>query len=136
VVPRESRAGRRRRAHDPLHDRIRDEAENEDAIALASALRRHDDLPSALTAYETTRRAALRLPPREAANSARWFEQIDRFATTDPRLFAFLLHRRRSKLLARLPAPAYSLARAVDEVPPLRLLSNRASPWRNRRHVR
>jgi 2-polyprenyl-6-methoxyphenol hydroxylase-like FAD-dependent oxidoreductase len=109
----------------------------QDAIALASVLRRHDDLPSALKTYDATRRAALLLPQRDAANSARWFEQVDRLATTtDPALFSFLLHRRRSELLAHLPAPAYRLAHASAEVPQLRMLANRVNSWRNRRYVR
>jgi anthraniloyl-CoA monooxygenase len=102
----------------------------EDAIALASALRNHNDLASALKTYDATRRAALLLPQRDAANSARWFEQVDRIATTtDPALFSFLLHRRRSELLAHLPAPAYRFVRASAEVPVLRTVWNRVRLW-------
>jgi hypothetical protein len=108
----------------------------EDATALASALRRHDDLRSPLEDYDASRRAALLLPQREAANSARWFEQINRLVTSDPNLFAFLMHRRRSNLLARLPTPALHLARVVNEVPVLRLPLQRGSSWLRRRYVR
>jgi anthraniloyl-CoA monooxygenase len=112
----------------------------EDATVLASALYRHDDLPSALEDYEATRRAALLLPQREAANSARWLEQIDRFVTTDPRLFAFLLHQRRSNLVTRIPTPAFRLARVVYTVPLLRpllrLLWERGGSWLQRRYIR
>jgi anthraniloyl-CoA monooxygenase len=108
----------------------------EDAIALASALRRRRDVPAALEAYGATRRNALLLPQREAANSARWFEQIDRFATTDPSLFAFLLHRRSSSFLATLPTPAYRLARVAHEVPVLRELWARVGSRQKQRYVR
>jgi hypothetical protein len=107
----------------------------EDAIALASALRRHDDLPSALTAYETpggplccsprARRPTAPVGSSRSIASPPPTRGSSRSCCTDG---------------ARSCSPAsprpHTAWRAVDEVPPLRLLSNRASTWRNRRHVR
>jgi 2-polyprenyl-6-methoxyphenol hydroxylase-like FAD-dependent oxidoreductase len=75
----------------------------EDAIALASSLRQHDELGRALAAYQRQRQAALRQRQRDARFSARWFENVPRYIGLPPHQFARLLHARRSPLVAWLP---------------------------------
>jgi 2-polyprenyl-6-methoxyphenol hydroxylase-like FAD-dependent oxidoreductase len=79
----------------------------EDAISLASHLRASADLQRALIAYEQERQSALVQIQSEARFSARWFEQIERYAgLPDAQLFA-VLRERRSPLLARIPPRLY-----------------------------
>jgi anthraniloyl-CoA monooxygenase len=79
----------------------------QDAIGLAASLHEHDDLGSALEAYEHRRKAALVLAQRQARNSARWFENIPRYIGRGSPQFTTLLGQRRSRLLAHLPPGAY-----------------------------
>jgi anthraniloyl-CoA monooxygenase len=69
-----------------------------DAIALAKELAAHNDLTSALHAYQEYRRSALLTTQQDALNSARWFEDVPRYidqqATTQ---FAYSLWKRRGK---------------------------------------
>jgi anthraniloyl-CoA monooxygenase len=69
-----------------------------DAIALANELAAHNDLTSALHAYQEYRRSALLTTQQDALNSARWFEDVPRYidqqATTQ---FAYSLWKRRGK---------------------------------------
>jgi 2-polyprenyl-6-methoxyphenol hydroxylase-like FAD-dependent oxidoreductase len=69
-----------------------------DAIALAKELDAHNDLPSALHAYQEYRRSALHTTQQDALNSAKWFEDVPRYidqqATTQ---FAYSLWKRRGK---------------------------------------
>ena len=78
----------------------------EDAIALADQLDRHGSLGSALDAYGTARRGAMREPRRRARRSARWFESIHRYVELEAPQFATMLARRDrfSRLLAKMPA--------------------------------
>lgn len=63
----------------------------EDAIALCDALAKAPDLADALASYESERRGeALRLQ-HAADNSARWFENVARYAALPPEQFAYSL---------------------------------------------
>src|SRR3989442_9405818 len=63
----------------------------EDAIALAVALRRQRDVPSALAAYEAERRPAVESLQRAAQVSLQWFEDTERYMDLEPIQFAFNL---------------------------------------------
>lgn len=67
----------------------------EDAIGLAHALGGHDDLPTALAAYEQARRPAVLERQRIAANSERWFENAPDHVHLKPLDFGYSLLRRR-----------------------------------------
>jgi 2-polyprenyl-6-methoxyphenol hydroxylase-like FAD-dependent oxidoreductase len=89
----------------------------EDAIALAERLDGYADLPTALEAYGTQRRADLALPKRDAAHSAQWFEHVPRYVGLPAPQFATLLRQRRSRLLPHLPPPLYyRLYRATGQI--------------------
>jgi 2-polyprenyl-6-methoxyphenol hydroxylase-like FAD-dependent oxidoreductase len=80
----------------------------EDAIALAGSLQQyHGEQELALQSYERQRKAALLLPQSDARFSARWFENISRYADLRPHEFSALLDGRRSPLLAHLPRHLY-----------------------------
>lgn len=101
----------------------------EDAIALADQLERHDQVETALRAYESERQAAI-LPAQLGARlSAQWFEHVPRYAGLGPRPFATLLRRRRSPLLPHIPpALAYWLYPTSRELPAVRRLRRWAGP--------
>ncbi|MGE7385633.1 bifunctional salicylyl-CoA 5-hydroxylase/oxidoreductase [Streptomyces sp. NPDC004126] len=63
----------------------------EDALALAEALDRLPDVPSALAAYEEERRPAVASTQRAAAASMRWFEDLAGYVDQPARQFAFNL---------------------------------------------
>src|SRR2546429_5453588 len=63
----------------------------EDAIALAVALRRQRDVPSALAAYEAERRPAVESLQRAAQVSLQWFEDTERYMDLEPLQIAFNL---------------------------------------------
>ncbi|MEJ2862368.1 FAD-dependent monooxygenase [Actinomycetospora flava] len=86
-----------------------------DAIALGRALDGAADVPAALERYQADRQAALVPSQRDARNSARWLEDLERYIGTDVDSFATLLHRRCSSLLAHLPPTVYVKAREVAE---------------------
>jgi 2-polyprenyl-6-methoxyphenol hydroxylase-like FAD-dependent oxidoreductase len=102
----------------------------EDAIALADNVQQqHGDLNLALASYERQRKAALLLAQGDARFSARWFEDISRYAGLGPREFSALLHARRSPLLPHLPPHLYyRLYRAAEEVAVLGELRRRLGP--------
>jgi 2-polyprenyl-6-methoxyphenol hydroxylase-like FAD-dependent oxidoreductase len=79
----------------------------EDAMVLSATLAEHEDVPTALAAYERERRAALARMQRDARNSARWFENVPRYIDQNSERFAMLLRKRRSTLLAHLPPAGY-----------------------------
>jgi 2-polyprenyl-6-methoxyphenol hydroxylase-like FAD-dependent oxidoreductase len=79
----------------------------EDAIALAENLHRNDDLETGLTAYERQRRAKVRRSQDRARLSAKFFADIGRYVSLEPRKFAVLLHARRSPLVPLLPPRFY-----------------------------
>jgi len=64
----------------------------EDSIALAEALARHRDVPSALAAYDEERRLAVESTQRAAQVSLEWFEDTERyFGRLEPWQFGFSL---------------------------------------------
>jgi 2-polyprenyl-6-methoxyphenol hydroxylase-like FAD-dependent oxidoreductase len=115
----------------------------EDAIALAGSLRQHGgERELALGSYERQRKAALLRAQSDARFSARWFEDISRYADLGAREFAALLHGRRSPLLPYLPPRLYyRLHQATEDVTVLGELRRRAGPrvkaiYSQRRRVR
>jgi 2-polyprenyl-6-methoxyphenol hydroxylase-like FAD-dependent oxidoreductase len=101
-----------------------------DAIALAGNLQRHHgDLTLALDSYEQQRKAAITLAQSDAWFSARWFEDLPRYAGLRPREFSALLHARRSPLLPHLrPAAYYRVFQVADRAAMLGGLRGRVSP--------
>src|SRR5215204_7014896 len=101
----------------------------EDAIALAAELENGKALEPVLETYERGRKAAVRPRQTDAHFSARWFEDVARYAELDPvRMFA-LMHERRSPLLPRIPpALYYRLHQATHNVRTLRRLRRFAAP--------
>lgn len=65
-----------------------------DAIALAAALPAHDDLPTALRAYEQQRRAVVAATQYQARNSMRWLENVADHIDQDNVRFAHALSKR------------------------------------------
>jgi anthraniloyl-CoA monooxygenase len=109
----------------------------EDAIGLAGALATHDDLGTALAAYERERKGSLLLLQREARNSARWFESLPRYIDLGSEQFTTLLHQRRSRLLTRMPPSGYyRLRRTSEEFALIDRLWHWASARRRQREVR
>ncbi|WP_232664577.1 FAD-dependent monooxygenase [Pseudonocardia sp. TRM90224] len=76
----------------------------QDAMALAAELGTHRAAAPALAAYEHRRTAELAPVAAEAAASALWFEDINRYINREPRAFAQLLINRRRLLARRAPA--------------------------------
>jgi anthraniloyl-CoA monooxygenase len=70
----------------------------EDAIALADALGNHDDVPTALAAYESARRPATEGIQRAAAESLDWFARYRRYWGFEPPQFAYSLLTRSSRV--------------------------------------
>ncbi len=66
-----------------------------DAIALAERLDAHDDLASALHAYQEDRRFALLTVQGKAVNSTTWFENVPRYIDQPATRFAYSLLKRR-----------------------------------------
>jgi 2-polyprenyl-6-methoxyphenol hydroxylase-like FAD-dependent oxidoreductase len=100
----------------------------EDAITLANVL---DGRPlrSALEAYQEERKAALRPWQTDARFSARWFEDVARYAELDQVRFFALMHERRSPLLPLCrPRLYYRLHQATHDVAVLRELRRWAAP--------
>jgi 2-polyprenyl-6-methoxyphenol hydroxylase-like FAD-dependent oxidoreductase len=75
----------------------------EDAIVLADSLDLHTDLETALTVYETRRKAELVRTLSAAHRSSEWFEDLQRYTHLKPHQFATVLHARWSPLVAILP---------------------------------
>jgi 2-polyprenyl-6-methoxyphenol hydroxylase-like FAD-dependent oxidoreductase len=89
----------------------------EDAIVLAHELDRRLDVPSALAAYERDRRHAIARALRDARRSARWFENVPRYAGLEPQQLLALLQARRSALLHHLPPRAYYHTHRIGKAP-------------------
>lgn len=87
----------------------------EDAMTLGRALVDEPDTGTALARYERERRAALAPRRRDAAHSAHWLEDLDRYIGLDLAAFEALLHRRRSAVLPRVPPRLYVQARSLAE---------------------
>ncbi|WP_200823657.1 FAD-dependent monooxygenase [Nonomuraea solani] len=78
-----------------------------DAAYLADALRQDTSLEAALAAYQKERRSAIRTSQRAARNSARWYENLPRYAGLPPQHMLTLLGERHSTLLAYMPPKLY-----------------------------
>lgn len=99
----------------------------QDAMALSAALERFDSCERAVAEYQAVRQRQVRAVQRDATRSARWFEQVSRYAGRPDPTFAGLMDDRRSPVMGRLPVNAYlGLRGAADRVPgvatPLRRL--------------
>ncbi len=70
----------------------------EDAIALASSLERHQDLETALNAYELERKPVVEVFQKAAAESQAYFETIKRYLGLEPMQFAFQLLTRSGRI--------------------------------------
>ena len=83
----------------------------EDATALAEALAKERDVPSALAAYEAERRPQVESLQRAAQASLQWFEGTERYMETEPIQFAFNLLTRSLRIThedLRIRDPAFT----------------------------
>jgi 2-polyprenyl-6-methoxyphenol hydroxylase-like FAD-dependent oxidoreductase len=102
-----------------------------DAISLADNMQRHEDLTTALAAYEKERKAAILQAQIAARCSLQWFENVDRYIDLKPRQFSTVLRRRRSPLLPHLPPRLYYwlwLNPTSHELPAMRRLRKWVAP--------
>ena len=87
----------------------------EDSIALVGALRRHADLPAALTEYELERQPVVERFQEAAAESSAYFERVSRYEGFGATQFAFnLLTRSRRITYTNLSQRDPGLVRSVD----------------------
>jgi 2-polyprenyl-6-methoxyphenol hydroxylase-like FAD-dependent oxidoreductase len=101
----------------------------EDAIVLADSLQLHTDLETALTVYETRRKAELVRPLSAARCSSEWFEDLQRYIHLKPHQFATVLQARGSPLIAILPPRlSYQLRRATKRFPVLDGICSQVGP--------
>lgn len=70
----------------------------EDSIALAQALSRPTDIPTAFQQYEDERRLEVLKLQSAARNSMEWFENVARYVRLEPRQFAYSLLTRSQRL--------------------------------------
>ncbi len=63
----------------------------EDAIALAQALERNHDIPTALQVYEAERKLEVLKLQNAARNSTDWFENVERYTNLEVEQFAYSL---------------------------------------------
>jgi anthraniloyl-CoA monooxygenase len=70
----------------------------EDAVSLAAALERHDELEPALIDYEMERQPAIERFQQAATDSATYFENVKRYAAFEPIQFAFNLLTRSGRI--------------------------------------
>jgi anthraniloyl-CoA monooxygenase len=103
-----------------------------DAIALATKLDQHDDLRSALKAYEVQRRAEVGLVQRNAVKSMRWLENVEDCIDQDGVQFAYALSKR---FRGRQPLWRYHLHLAT-QISALRELRRKLTSARRWRHAR
>ncbi|MFK4040739.1 FAD-dependent monooxygenase [Nonomuraea wenchangensis] len=78
-----------------------------DAAFLAEALHGDPDPRAALALYSRKRSLSIRPTQRSARNSARWYENLPRYAALPPHQFVTLLGQRHSTLLAHMPPRLY-----------------------------
>lgn len=101
----------------------------EDAMCLATALRAHDTVPEALTAYESRRRSELLSVQSAARYSAQWYENLPRYIDLPPHRMFALLGQRHSPLLPYIPPQVYyGLDKAAGQLEPLRRLKRWLGP--------
>ena len=79
-----------------------------DAAALANALHRHGPTTEAFDAYQSQRRPETRAAQTIARHSARFFENIDRYANLRADLFLSALRGRRHRWMPYIPAALYA----------------------------
>jgi anthraniloyl-CoA monooxygenase len=103
-----------------------------DAIALATHLHEHQDLPSALQAYEIQRLAEVGAVQSNAVASMRWLEHIEDSIGQEGVHFAYALSKR---FRGRQPLWRYQLHLAT-QIPALRRLRRHVTSARRRRHAR
>lgn len=103
-----------------------------DAIALATKLDEHEDLRSALTAYEAQRRAEVGVVQRNAEKSMRWLENVEDCIDQDSVHFAYALSKR---FRGQQPLWRYHLHLAT-QIPALRNLRRHVTSVRRWRHAR
>ncbi|MGH3836407.1 MAG: FAD-dependent monooxygenase [Pseudonocardiaceae bacterium] len=103
-----------------------------DAIALAAKLEEHEDLRSALRAYEEQRRAEVIPIQRNAASSMRWLENVDDYIGQDSVHFAYALSKRHR---LRQPLWRYHLHLAT-QIPALRTVRRKLTSVRRWRQAR
>ncbi len=70
----------------------------EDAITLARTMQQHNDIPSALQAYEEERRIEVLRIQNAARNSTDWFENVDRYTGMEAEQFAYSLLTRSQRI--------------------------------------
>ncbi|MGH3927110.1 MAG: hypothetical protein ACRDTT_30290, partial [Pseudonocardiaceae bacterium] len=102
------------------------------AIALAAKLEEHEDLRSALRAYEEQRRAEVIPIQRNAASSMRWLENVDDYIGQDSVHFAYALSKRHR---LRQPLWRYHLHLAT-QIPALRTVRRKLTSVRRWRQAR
>lgn len=101
----------------------------EDAIALADNLQSHEDIETALSAYERQRKAELLRPLSEARCSSEWFENLPRYIDLKPHQFATVLQIRWSPLIAVLPPRlSYQLRQATERFAVLGRMRRQVGP--------
>jgi anthraniloyl-CoA monooxygenase len=103
-----------------------------DAIALAANLDSHDDLQSALRAYDEQRRAEVAPIQRNAVSSMRWLENVTDFIGQDSVQFAYALSKRHRP---RQPLWRYPLHLAT-QISALRTVRRKLVSVRRWRHAR
>jgi 2-polyprenyl-6-methoxyphenol hydroxylase-like FAD-dependent oxidoreductase len=106
-----------------------------DAIVLADSLRLQADVETALTAYETRRKAELARTLSAARCSSEWFEDLQRYIHLKPHQFALVLHARWSPVIAILPPRlTYWLRRATKRSAVPEAIGHEARPVFERRN--
>lgn len=70
----------------------------EDAIALAQALQRHDDISAALQSYEAERKIEVIKLQNAARNSTDWFENVKRYTVLEAEQFTYSLLTRSQRI--------------------------------------
>jgi anthraniloyl-CoA monooxygenase len=103
-----------------------------DAIALAANLDSHDDVQSALRAYDEQRRAEVAPIQRNAVSSMQWLENVTDFIDQDSVHFAYALSKRHRP---QQPLWRYPVHLAT-QIPVLRTARHKVVSVRRRRNAR
>lgn len=100
-----------------------------DAVVLADALHTESSIQPAFSSYERRRRADVLATQRDAWFSARWLEDVERYAGLPADEFFTLFRARRDPLVAQVPPALYSrLYSAAERRPWLRRLKSGLGP--------
>jgi 2-polyprenyl-6-methoxyphenol hydroxylase-like FAD-dependent oxidoreductase len=101
----------------------------EDVMLLADLLHREAELGTALESYQRQRKNEVAATLAEAHCSARWLENVDRYARLRPQQFGVLLYARRSPLVAVLPPRlAYRLRQGAQQIQAVDTLRDSIAP--------